>query len=300
MKRLGLRMLVAVAALMAADGVVRAGDVVVVESRPMEQTQYWFGVASENIPPAITRQLKLKPGQGLMVVQVLPGSPAARGKIQPEDLLIEVDGQPLMTQEDLVRAANQIDDRGGKMKASKVTLMRDGERMEATLVPAPRPAPYTVVNPNPSFVGHSSASGMSGEGIRTLIAPNGQTISVGNGFSIPLNSPNSMRLRIGQLSKDNIVLSVTTDDAGNKHHSITVGSNTYAVEKEKLDDLPPDIRPLAEQLLKNGPLPMVRGSLPSVEERVAELERSNKELRESNQQLLGRIDELLKRLGEKK
>jgi membrane-associated protease RseP (regulator of RpoE activity) len=286
--------LAVVAALMMAGGVARAGEVAV-GSRPMEQTQYWFGVASENIPPAFAKHLQLKEGQGLMVVQVLPESPAARAKIEGEDLLIEIDGQPLMTQEDLVRAANQIDERGGKMKASKVTLLRAGKPVEVTMIPAPRPAPYAVVNPNPNFVGHVAGSGMAGEGVRTYMTPNGQTMSVGGGFVIPLNSPNSTRLRIGQLAKDNIVLTVATDDVGNKHHSITVGNMTYVVEKDKLDEIPADIRPLAEQLLKNGPLPMVRQGTRSMEDRVADLEKSNKELRELNQQLLGRIDELLKR-----
>src|SRR4051794_19440172 len=42
------------------------------EPRP----QYWFGVAVENIPPGFAKQLKLKADQGLMVIAVLPDSPA--------------------------------------------------------------------------------------------------------------------------------------------------------------------------------------------------------------------------------
>ena len=42
------------------------------DSRP----QYWYGVAVENLPPTIAKQLKLKADQGLMVIAVLPGTPA--------------------------------------------------------------------------------------------------------------------------------------------------------------------------------------------------------------------------------
>src|SRR3954447_11264833 len=71
--------------------------------------QHWFGVAVENLPPAISRQLKLQNLQGLMVVAVLPQSPAERAGLRPNDILTEIDARPLMSQTELAQAANALE-----------------------------------------------------------------------------------------------------------------------------------------------------------------------------------------------
>src|SRR6187551_2967095 len=68
--------------------------------------QYWFGVAVENIPPSFSRQLRLKENQGLMVVGIIPQTPAEKAGLKADDLLVELNGVELTSQEQLARAAN--------------------------------------------------------------------------------------------------------------------------------------------------------------------------------------------------
>jgi len=116
---------------------------------PVPAQQYWFGVSVQNLPPAVAKQLKLRADQGLMVLEVLPDSPAQRAELRAEDVLVEVDGTPLTSYEELARAANRAGaSRGvsdGTLTAAlipgscRLTILREGDRKAVTIVPAPRP-----------------------------------------------------------------------------------------------------------------------------------------------------------------
>jgi len=56
----------------------------------------WLGLATEEPPDALTSQLDLQPGEGLLVTYVATNSPAAKAGIQKNDLLVEMDGQKLV------------------------------------------------------------------------------------------------------------------------------------------------------------------------------------------------------------
>ena len=66
------------------------------------------------------------------VAEVLPGSPAERAGVRPEDLILEVDGTPVERAEDLQRlmVAELIG------RAVAVRLLRHGRPLEVSLVPA--------------------------------------------------------------------------------------------------------------------------------------------------------------------
>ena len=140
-----------------AAGAVGGRGTAAIPLGPEQRAQYWFGVAVENIPPAIAKQLKLKPDQGLMVVAVLPNSPAERAGLKAEDLLIELDGVALTSQEDLARAANtnrtyrvNNDTRLSMplMKNSRITFLREGDRKTVDVTPALRPENMLVLGNN--------------------------------------------------------------------------------------------------------------------------------------------------------
>jgi serine protease Do len=54
------------------------------------QTNDEFGITVDNITPEIARTLNTKPGQGVAVTQVIPGSPAAQAGLQRGDVILEV------------------------------------------------------------------------------------------------------------------------------------------------------------------------------------------------------------------
>lgn len=64
----------------------------------------WLGVAIGPVPRAVQAQLpdSIDQGQGLMVMRVVPGSPAEKGGIQQHDVLLTYNGDKLFSPSDLV------------------------------------------------------------------------------------------------------------------------------------------------------------------------------------------------------
>jgi S1-C subfamily serine protease len=105
-----------VAALMGEGRVRRAYIGIVGGSRPL--------------PPRLANQLGRR--EGVEVVEVVDGSPAALAGMRPEDLIVEVDGIALSDVGDLQRL--MVAERIGRGLPTRV--YRDGSRIELTLVPA--------------------------------------------------------------------------------------------------------------------------------------------------------------------
>jgi membrane-associated protease RseP (regulator of RpoE activity) len=278
------------------------------------RAQYWFGVAVENIPPTFARQLKLNRDQGLMVMAVLRDSPAASAGLKAEDLLIEIDGRPLASQEDLAGAANLMDDvegKEGKLRAhtSRLTLLRDGDRLTVDLTPSLRPAALTVSGHGlESFVarGRAGESGDNkGVAVRNYVLPNGSRAEVGPGYRIDLNSNKGLALTDVSIKQivskgQTLILTQEQDLAGATHLSITVGGVKYPVEPGKIGSLPAELRPIGEQLLAEMPATRPAGTSNEVlDQRVKELEAKNQQLLQRMSDLQGEMAELIRLLREK-
>jgi serine protease Do len=68
---------------------------------------------------------------GVEIVQVVPGSPAARAGIRPEDLLLDVDGDAMTGMEDLQRL--MVGESIGRELSMRV--IRGGDEVTLTVVP---------------------------------------------------------------------------------------------------------------------------------------------------------------------
>jgi serine protease Do len=84
---------------------------------------------SRPLPPRLASELGR--GQGVEVVEVVDSSPAARGGLRTEDLIVEVDGVALSDVGDLQRL--MIAERIGRGLSTRV--YREGSTVELTLVP---------------------------------------------------------------------------------------------------------------------------------------------------------------------
>jgi S1-C subfamily serine protease len=91
----------------------------------------YLGIAGgpRPLPPRIQRQLGRK--GGVEIVEVVPGSPAERAGLRPEDLIVEVDGKTVAGVNDLQRlmVADLIDVR------VRVSVVRNGRMLQTELVP---------------------------------------------------------------------------------------------------------------------------------------------------------------------
>ena len=61
----------------------------------------WLGVTPEDIGDDVRSQLKLEAGVGVAITAVSEGSPAATAGLQAGDVLVKIDGKPVMGEEGL-------------------------------------------------------------------------------------------------------------------------------------------------------------------------------------------------------
>jgi serine protease Do len=92
----------------------------------------YLGVAggSRPLPPRVARELGRR--TAVEVVEVVDGSPAARGGIRPEDLIVDLDGVPIEGADDLQRLMV------GELisRVVRATIVRGGRTLTLELVPA--------------------------------------------------------------------------------------------------------------------------------------------------------------------
>jgi serine protease Do len=75
-----------------------------------------WGLQLQDLNPQIARQLGLKSDHGVVVVNVQPGSPADEASIQPGDVILEVNRQP-------VKSAKEVKEEVGKVGEGKSLLL---------------------------------------------------------------------------------------------------------------------------------------------------------------------------------
>jgi serine protease Do len=89
-----------------------------------------LGVFTQTVTPELAAQLKLQTQAGALVMQVAPGSPAARAGIQHGDVIHKVDRTEIKSAEDLAKTVSELKagkyqievERKGKMAYPEVTL----------------------------------------------------------------------------------------------------------------------------------------------------------------------------------
>ncbi len=91
----------------------------------------YLGIAGgpRPLPPRLAAELRRR--SGVEVVQVVEGSPADRGGLRPEDLIVEVDGRPVEGVDDLQRL--MVGELIGR--TVRVKLLRQGSELQLELVP---------------------------------------------------------------------------------------------------------------------------------------------------------------------
>jgi S1-C subfamily serine protease len=92
----------------------------------------YLGIAggSRPLPPRVARRLGRE--SGVEVVQVADGSPAERAGLRPEDLIVELDGVPVLDVGDVQRL--MVVEKIGV--GVPVRVLREGRELELSLVPA--------------------------------------------------------------------------------------------------------------------------------------------------------------------
>ena len=124
-------------------GVLRAGKRVELNVRPVtrvtlgpagrEKVDYFLGVPVTPVDDTLRIHLRLPVHSGLVVTEVVAGSPAEKAGVKPHDVLLELGGKALTSTEVLIE---QI--QAAKDKPTPVALLRAGRRMMIDVTPEKR------------------------------------------------------------------------------------------------------------------------------------------------------------------
>ncbi|HRK32073.1 MAG TPA: PDZ domain-containing protein [Tepidisphaeraceae bacterium] len=94
-----------------------------------------LGAQLENLGGADVGRLKLASTQGVMVVNPTPNSPAAAAGLKPDDVIVSINGAPVLNVQNFVRKLQ----RASAGDELTFDIVRDGEKQAVTVKLAPRP-----------------------------------------------------------------------------------------------------------------------------------------------------------------
>lgn len=230
-----------------------------VVARPVEPRDYWLGIRCFPVTPALRSQLSLPKKQGLLVMAVIPKSPAMKAGLAPHDVLLRVGDKPLGKVRDLIAVIQETKDsklkialiRGGKRVAVEATLIK--RPAEARRKPGPPPKPPKSPKPPEQLSEPADWKKVQKwlEGLRS--DKEGQA-----------ERP-SLQLHVfqpGVIVKDVLIpqrplpanMSVAISKEGNQPAKIVVrrGDKKWELTEKELGKLPANVRPFVEQMLGRG------------------------------------------------
>lgn len=94
----------------------------------------WIGIALDNISEEEQKELGLKNQDGALVRQVVRGAPADKAGLRVMDVVVEIDGKPIKTPQDLVNYVRTA----SIGKRVEIKIIRNKNEIKASIVPRER------------------------------------------------------------------------------------------------------------------------------------------------------------------
>ena len=219
----------------------RNDDLPTVREESVEEAEptYWIGVRGRNVEePVLRTQFQLGADMGIVVEEVVKGSPAAEAGLRQHDIVLRVNGEVL-------QSMGQLKDVVGTSEGKPIELLliRLGKEETLVIVPGEMPADMRAARPGRGL-GFDD-----GDVFGMLEGPmNGFRMLPGGGFNFN-----------GQWQTSDVLpggYSVTITRQNNEPAKVVVkkGDETWTIEgddQEALDQLPEEIRDQVAEMIEN-------------------------------------------------
>jgi Do/DeqQ family serine protease len=191
-------------------------------------TRPWFGADLQPVTPEIAETLGLKHPGGALVATVAEGSPAARGGVEPGDLITAVDGRPVDDVEGFsFRFATQPV--GG---SATVTVQRQGRPRDFSVALAA--APETPAREQQTLAGDSPFSGVEVANLSPAVAEEMSLPQSLKGVVVMATQSGSVAERLG-FQRGDVVRAVNDARVSNVRDLARVASRRSAYWKVTIE-----------------------------------------------------------------
>lgn len=216
---------------------------------------YWLGIEGGPLDSAILRtHLQLADDVGVVVRQIVPGSPAEKAGLKEHDILISVGGEQITDMGSLQKAVAE-----SHAKPLELKVLRLAKEMTLSVTPEDRPKdlvanfhPQNNDNQQFNFNFQDLPMGEIGDVLKQL---QGARIDGNLGGGVRVFGP-GMVLKGQHTEKaelpGGVAVTVTREGDGPAKVTIKKGDETWTVEgndQKAIDKLPEDVRPFVQQML---------------------------------------------------
>jgi hypothetical protein len=210
--------------------------------------KHWIGILCGPVSEELRAQVELPEDHGLLVRQVVPGSPADKAGVKPFDILLTANEEQLA---DASQLTDLVRTQGASGEKISLDVLRRGEHHTIVLAPEARP--------------DVPAAGSRGQAILT---PGPQAWQLGprdpltygfGGMPGPRTMPG---FGLNQMPSG-VSVSIKKQQGGPAHIKVQRGNDTWDIvgdDPSSLAQLPEDLRPFVEQMLASAQ----SGQLPSM------------------------------------
>ena len=213
---------------------------------------YWLGIQGQPLQSEVLRtHLQLAEGVGIVIEDVVPGSPAEKAGLRRHDVLLDVGGEQISDMAVLQKAV--VDSHG---KALDLKIIRLAKEQTISVTPEAPPADLAT---KMGARGVAPGGEVPMDQIQAMLQQLQQN-GIGGGVRVFGSGmvggmqPNMLQLRAARLPS-NVRVSITREGEGPATVTVKRGDETWTIrgdDKEALAKLPDDVRPFVEQMLHDG------------------------------------------------
>jgi len=241
--------------------------IVLVDNEGQPSEHYWIGVACGELTDALKTQLELTEGQGVLVDDVMPDSPAAQAGLKKYDVIVAAGDKSLTNAQGLVEAVAQA-----KEGELNLHIVRGAKKLSIAVKPAKRPAQPaepTVVE-IPANADAEKLQELIQQYMKQQHGAGMRMRMLQPGMVLPPGAPVMAGVPAGATLPDDLTISITRH--GNEPAKISVkqGEKSWELIEDKgptgpgqerpkhggMESLPPDVRVHVDRMLGRLPHPM--------------------------------------------